>query len=72
MMDEAGFDIESETNRTVYALDYFHERVRQGAVGPPPIGTHLLMRDFKTKFANMLSNVERGRCGPWEIVCRTR
>lgn len=70
MLEAAGFRIESGTDQTQYAIDWFRERQRRATEEPPTIGTHLLMRDAKTKFANTLRNHEQGRCGPWEIICR--
>ena len=73
MLEEAGFDVESQTDRTSFALDFFTELQRRAAAGPPPLGLHLLMgEDFPAKAANMLLNVTQGRCAPWEIVCRKR
>ena len=73
MLDEAHFDIERETDRTEFALEFFHRLRQQGGEGPPPLGLHILMgEDFSTKISNMVCNVEEGRCAPWEIICRRR
>ena len=73
LLDEAGFDIERQTDRTEFALEFFHRLREQASESPPPLGFHLLMGDdFPLKAANILSNIQRGRCAPWEIVCRSR
>ena len=73
MLEAAGFAIESRTDRSTFALDFFTQLERRAAAGPPPLGLHILMgEDFPTKAANMLDNVKQGRCAPWEIICRKR
>ena len=73
MLEEAGFDVESRTDRTSFALDFFTELQRRAVDGPPPLGLHILMgEDFLAKAANMLLNVREARCTPWEIVCRKK
>ena len=68
-----GFEIERETDRTEFALEFFHRLRQQAGEGSSPLGLHILMgEDFPTKAANMVRNVEEGRCAPWEIVCRRR
>jgi ubiquinone/menaquinone biosynthesis C-methylase UbiE len=72
-LTRAGFEIESEHDRTDFALEFF-ARLRQQTAGEPrPLGLHLLMgEDFRDKAVNMLENVTKRRCAPWEIVCRRR
>ncbi len=73
MLDETGFDVERETDRTEFALEFFHRLRQQGGQAPSPLGLHILMgEDFPTKVSNMVCNVQEGRCAPWEIVCRRR
>jgi SAM-dependent methyltransferase len=74
MLDRAGFEMQTSEDRTDYARGFF-EKLRQQAAagGPPQLGLSLIMgEDFKLKVANMIRNVNEGRCGPWEIVCRRR
>lgn len=74
MLDAAGFEVLSCEDRTDYARGFF-EKLRQQAAagGPPQFGLSLIMgEDFRIKVANMIRNVNEGRCGPWEIVCRKR
>ena len=73
LLGEAGFEIERQTDRTEFALEFFHRLRKQAGEGPPSLGLHILMgEDFPTKVANMVRNVEESRCAPWEIVCRRR
>ena len=73
LLGEAGFEIERETDRTEFALEFFHRLRQQAGEAPPSLGLHILMgEDFPTKVANMVLNVEEGRCAPWEIICRGR
>ncbi len=73
MLEAAGFEIKSRSDRTAFALDFFTEIQRKATGGPPPLGLHILMgEDFPVKAANMLDNVKQGRCAPWEIGCRKR
>ena len=48
-------------------LDAWHE----AAGGPPPLGTHILMRDnAPQKIANAVAKIESGTIAPVELVCR--
>lgn len=70
-LENAGFSIESKTNRTEFAVDFFKALAANAASGPPPIGLHLILgNDAKTKIGNMVSNINNGLCGPWEIIAR--
>lgn len=73
MLEKAGFEIEEASDRRDFALDFFHRLRRQGVGKPPPLGLHILMgEDFPAKIANMVRNVEEGRCAPWEVICRRK
>jgi SAM-dependent methyltransferase len=73
MLQDAGFTIEHDEDRTGFAIDFF-ETLRQAAAtadGPPPLGLHVIMDEtFQHKIANVAANIAAGRCGPWEFVCR--
>ncbi len=74
LLADADFEIVSTEDRTDYARAFF-EKFRQQAAsgGPPQLGLSLILGDdFRQKVANMVGNVNDGRCGPWEIVCRKR
>jgi SAM-dependent methyltransferase len=74
MLDAVGFTMLSCEDRTDYARGFFEKlRLQAAAGGPPQFGLSLIMgEDFRAKVANMIRNVNEGRCGPWEIVCRRR
>jgi SAM-dependent methyltransferase len=72
ILDESGFVIDHEENRTAFALEIFERWEASGSGDPPVLGTHLLMgSDAPAKSANLLANLKAGRCEPWEIVCRS-
>lgn len=71
LLGEAGFRIEHEEDRHAYALDFFERQRARMAEGPPPIGLHTLMgAGFRERMGNVHANLQAGRCGPWEFVCR--
>ncbi|MEX1110155.1 MAG: class I SAM-dependent methyltransferase [Dongiaceae bacterium] len=73
MLGRAGFEILVRTDRIAFARELL-ERMRQHvAAGLPMPGAHIVMGEgFKEKIGNLRTNIEAGRCGPWEIVCRRR
>ncbi len=72
-LEAAGFQIEKERDRRAFASEVF-ERVRASAAaagGPPPLGTHLLMKkDVPQKLANVMRNLDQGLIAPVELICR--
>ena len=64
-----------ERDRRAYAAEVF-ERVRANATtagGPPPLGTHLLMKtDVPQKLAHAIRNLDQGLIAPVELICRAR
>ena len=72
-LDEAGFVLSAERDRSAFALDFF-ERLRddaRGSQGPPPLGLHILMgEDAPTKVQNMIENISAGRVAPVELVAQ--
>jgi hypothetical protein len=69
----AGFDIVVERNRRDFAREFFQAmRARMAeAGGPPPLGIHLLMGgEAPVRIANMITNIEAGRCAPVEMLAR--
>jgi ubiquinone/menaquinone biosynthesis C-methylase UbiE len=69
----AGFEIESETDRTDFAEAFFARlaAAQAAADGPPPLGLHLVMgSDTATKVRNMVTNIRAGRIAPIEILAR--
>ncbi len=72
-LEAAGFAILKERNRRDYAIKFFTEAAARVAAagGPPPLGTHILMRDnAPQKIANAVARIESGVIAPVELVCR--
>jgi SAM-dependent methyltransferase len=71
-LEAAGFAVTRERNRRDFAVAVFAEATaRTAAGGPPPLGTHILMRENAArKIANAVANLEHGLIAPIEIVCR--
>jgi ubiquinone/menaquinone biosynthesis C-methylase UbiE len=72
-LEAAGFTIAKERNRRDYAIKFFAEAAARVAAagGPPPLGTHILMRDdAPQKIANAVARIESGVIAPVELVCR--
>ncbi|MEZ5934793.1 MAG: class I SAM-dependent methyltransferase [Alphaproteobacteria bacterium] len=72
-LEAAGFEVIKQRDRGDYARAFFHQvaaRIAE-AGGPPPLGTHLLMReDVPQKFANAMSNLDGHLIAPIELICR--
>ncbi len=67
----AGFELDSETDQTGFAQNFFARLVanQRGSDGPPPLGLHLVMGpDTKTKVRNMIDNIEKGIIAPIEMI----
>lgn len=72
-LEAAGFEIVKERDRREFALRFFAEVMARTAEagGPPPLGTHLLMKDRAAeKIRNAVAGIEDGVIAPTEIVCR--
>lgn len=71
-LETAGFAIVQERNRRAFATRFFAEATARAAAagGPPPLGTHILMRDDAArKIANVVANIENGLIAPTELIC---
>jgi ubiquinone/menaquinone biosynthesis C-methylase UbiE len=74
-LEAAGFDVVKERDRRDFARKVFREVIARTAEagGPPPLGTHLLMKsDVPQKLANVVRNLEEGLIAPTELVCKAR
>lgn len=69
-LEEAGFRIVAERDRSEFALEFFSELQQRAAdAGSSPLGLHLLMGDSApVKVRNMIDNVAAGRVAPFEII----
>lgn len=70
--EAAGMSLETETDRTEFALDFFDEVFAKVARdGPAPLGIHLMMGDTAPeKFQNYVANLKAGRIRPTEMIFR--
>ena len=71
----AGFEVRADRDRSEFARAFFQEVAARAAEGggPPPLGTHLLMKvDAPLKLANVMANLERGLIAPVELICRAQ
>jgi ubiquinone/menaquinone biosynthesis C-methylase UbiE len=73
LLEHAGFDILVRTDRRAFAREFLERMRQRAAAGLPALGIHIVMGEgYKEKISNLRSNIEAGRCSPWEIVCRRR
>lgn len=72
LLQEAGFTVEAEHDRSALALRLTREaRERTAARGPSPLGPQLLMGPTAPqRVANVMAAVERGLIAPVEMVAR--
>jgi MPBQ/MSBQ methyltransferase len=70
LLADAGFRIEEVEDRTAFGIAFFRERLAGG--GPPgPLGLHVLMGESaRTKFQNILINLEQGCVAPVVMIAR--
>ena len=73
LLELAGFEILVRTDRTGFAREFFERMRQRAAAGLPALGIHIVMGEgYKEKIGNLRTNIDGGRCSPWEIVCRRR
>lgn len=68
--DAAGLTLDTESDRTDFALDFFEEVFAKVAKdGPAPLGIHLMMGETAPeKFQNYVANLKAGRIRPTEMI----
>jgi ubiquinone/menaquinone biosynthesis C-methylase UbiE len=67
----AGFRIESWRDTTAAGRAFFETALaRIAESGPPPLGLHLLLPDFRPRAENVLRGLAEDRLVVFEIVCR--
>jgi ubiquinone/menaquinone biosynthesis C-methylase UbiE len=70
-LSSAGFSVDTITDRTQFAKEFFAAIIPLPGGAPPPLGIHLIIgNDAPVKLKNMVVNIGAGRCGPWEIIAR--
>jgi ubiquinone/menaquinone biosynthesis C-methylase UbiE len=71
LLEAAGFRIESWRDTTAAGRAFFESVLaRIAESGPPPLGLHLLLPDFRPRAENMLRSLADDRLAVVEIVCR--
>ncbi|HZA67599.1 MAG TPA: class I SAM-dependent methyltransferase [Geminicoccaceae bacterium] len=71
LLETAGFRIEGWRDTTAAGRAFFETALaRIAESGPPPLGLHLLLPDFRPRAENMLSGLAEDRLAVLEIVCR--
>lgn len=66
----AGLELETETDRTEFAIKFFEEVFAKIVeTGPAPLGIHLMMGETAPeKFQNYVANLHAGRIRPTEMI----
>ena len=71
LLETPGFRIESWRDTTAAGRAFFETVLaRIAESGPPPLGLHLLLPDFRPRAENMLRGLAEDRLAVIEIVCR--
>lgn len=71
LLETAGFRIGSWRDTTEAGRAFFETVLgRIAESGPPPLGLHLLLPDFRPRAENMLRGLRENRLAVIEIVCR--
>ena len=71
LLEAAGLRIEGWRDTTAASLAFFEAGLAKAAAeGPPPLGIHLLLSDFRTRAANVVRGLAEQRLLVLEIVCR--
>lgn len=71
LLAHAGFEIESETDRSAFVRDLARKRRAQAEKeGPSPLGIHILGPDMKERLANVMRALEAGLIAPTQIIAR--
>jgi ubiquinone/menaquinone biosynthesis C-methylase UbiE len=71
LLPAAGFTIEGWRDTTAEGRAFFEALLaRIAAEGPPPLGLHLLLPDFRPRIENVLRSMVEQRIVVVEIVCR--
>ena len=71
LLEDAGFRIEAARDTTAAGRTFFETALARIAEhGPPPLGLHLLLPDFRPRAANLLRGLREDRLAIVQIVCR--
>jgi ubiquinone/menaquinone biosynthesis C-methylase UbiE len=71
LLAHAGFEIESETDRSAFVKDLAQKRRAEAAKsGAPALGLHILGTDMKERLANVMGALQGGLIAPVQIIAR--
>ncbi|MHB1219256.1 MAG: class I SAM-dependent methyltransferase [Alphaproteobacteria bacterium] len=71
LLAHAGFEIESETDRSAFVRDLVQKRRAQAEKeSPSPLGIHILGPDMKERLANVMRALQGGLIAPTQIIAR--
>ncbi len=71
LLAHAGFEIESETDRSAFVKDLAQKRRAEAAKsGAPALGLHILGADMKERLANVTGALESGLIAPIQMIAR--
>lgn len=74
-LEEAGFEVVEQRDRLPAARAFFRRETEKAEArgGPPPLGTHILLKgEAPRMFPNLVNLYERGVLAPVEFICRGR
>lgn len=70
LLEGAGFQVESVRDQTTQGRQFFESMfARIAESGPPPLGLHLLLPDFRQLAQNVLKNLAEERIRVAQIIC---
>lgn len=70
LLVQAGFEVESVENRHDFALASFVKLKKLMAEGKMIQASYIHDSNYAESLQNMMFNVEKSLCSPWEIICR--
>ncbi len=73
LLAHAGFEVESETDRTAFVKELVRKRRAQAETsGAPPLDLIILGPDMKQRRANVMAALQGGLIAPTQIIARAR
>jgi ubiquinone/menaquinone biosynthesis C-methylase UbiE len=74
-LEEAGFEVVEQRDRLQAARAFFRRETEKAEArgGPPPLGTHILLKgEAPRMFPNLVNLYDRGILAPVEFICRAK
>ena len=73
LLAHAGFEIESETDRSAFVKELVEQRRAQAEKsGAPALGLHILGSGMKERLANVMAALQAGLIAPVQLIARAR